>query len=112
MIDSSSFGNIVVDGKGYGDIKIDKDGNVMPWHYTEHHTVLVDDLLELVEGIDVLVIGIGTAGCVRVVDEVKAMAKKKKIKLVIENTADACKSYNDMLKKKPGRVAAILHSTC
>jgi len=112
MINSSSFGTIVVDGKSYGDIKIDKDGNVMPWHYTEHHTVLVDDILELVGGIDVLVIGIGTAGCVRVVDEVREMAKKKKIMLVVENTAEACKSYNDLLKKKPGKVAAILHSTC
>lgn len=112
MIDSSSFGTIVVDGKSHEDIKIDKDGNVRPWHYTEHHTVLADDILELIDGIEVLVIGIGTAGCVTVVDEVKQLVEKKNIKLIIENTSDACNSYNDMLKKKPGKVAAILHSTC
>ncbi len=44
MIDSSSFGTIVVDGKSYGDIKIDKEGKVRPWHYTENHTVLADDI--------------------------------------------------------------------
>lgn len=112
MIDSSSFGRIVVDGKSYEDIKIDKKGNVSPWHYIQHHTVTVDDIIEIAEGIEVLVIGIGTAGCVRVVDEVKEMAEKKKMQLVIANTPDACNAYNDMLKKKPGRVAAIFHSTC
>ncbi len=112
MIDSSSFGKIVVDGKAYEDVKIGRDGNAKPWHYIEHHTVLADDILELVEGIEVLVVGIGTSGYVRVDDSVKKLADENKIKLVIENTADACKSYNEQLKKRPGKVAAIFHSTC
>lgn len=112
MIDSSSFGKIVVDGETYGDVKIGRDGKAMPWHYTEHHTVLADDIIGLAEGIEVLVIGIGTAGYVRVDDSAKELAKEKKIKLVIENTADACKAYNEQLKKRPGKVAAIFHSTC
>lgn len=112
MIDSSSFGSIVVDGNNYGDIKIDKDGNVKTWRFIEHHTVTAGDVLELVEGIEILVIGIGTSGCVNVAGEVKELAEKKKIRLVIEKTADACNSYNQLIKKNPGKVAAIFHSTC
>ena len=112
MIDKNSFGRIAVDGKEFRDVKIDREGNVSPWIFTEDHTVTAKDVSELSEGIEVLVVGIGTAGVVSVAKEVEELAGQKGIKLVVEKTPEACRSYNSMSKKNPGKIAAIIHSTC
>jgi hypothetical protein len=112
MIDSNAFGEIVVDGKAHGDIKIDRNGGVEDWHCREHHTVTAEDIIGLIEGVDILVVGIGTMGAVGVADDAKKLAGEKGVKLVVKNTPEACGAYNSLLEKNPGKVAAIMHSTC
>jgi hypothetical protein len=111
MIDSFTFGRFVVDGNPYKDITIDVSGNVKDWHYVKHHTVTKEDILEILDGAEVLVIGIGTDGCVSVEEEVLEFAKSRNVEVRIENTEKACDVYND-LKKKGKKVSAIFHSTC
>ena len=54
-----------------------------------------------------LLIGTGT-GAMPVMDEVKAEAKRRKIKLVILPTKEAIRA----LKQEPAQTNAILHVTC
>src|SRR3989338_6240252 len=109
MIQSCSFGSIVINNKSFGDIKI--IGNkIIPWHYVEHHAVVEQDMFEIFDSKpDVAVIGIGFSGLVEVRDEVVNLAKEKNIELVILKTKEACEAYNDLLKNKK-KVAAIMHS--
>jgi hypothetical protein len=54
-----------------------------------------------------LVVGTGT-GALPVMDKVKAEAKRRKIELLIQPTADAIEE----IKRKPDQTNAILHVTC
>lgn len=54
-----------------------------------------------------LVIGTGE-GALPVMDEVKLEAKRRKVQLLIQPTAQAI----EMLKRRPADTAAILHVTC
>ena len=111
MIQSCSFGSIVINSKSFGDIKI--IGNkIIPWHYVEHHAVVEQDMFEIFDSKpDAVVVGIGFSGLVEVRDEVVNLAKEKNIELTILKTKEACETYNDLLKNKK-KVAAIMHSTC
>lgn len=111
MIQSCSFGLIVINGKSYGDIKLIGNKTIQ-WHHVEHHAVTEQDMFEIFDSKpDVVVIGTGFSGLVEVKDEVVNLAKDKNIELVILQTKQACEAYNNLLKGKK-KVAMILHSTC
>ena len=109
-----SFGSIAIDGVSYDhDVVIDR-GEVhkrkkkasKKFRETFGHTPL-----SLEEGLPWkcrrLVIGTGT-GALPVMKEVKAEAKRRKVKLLILPTADAI----EKIKQKPNGTNAILHVTC
>ena len=80
MIESFTFGKIVIDGESYEDIKIIGD-KVFPWHYIVHHTVTQRDVIEIFgDNPEYVVIGIGTSKYVHVDKEVIELAEKKNIK--------------------------------
>ena len=111
MIDNFTFGKITINKKNYGDIKI-IGGNIIPWRYTEHHTVTEQDIIEIAEDKpEYALIGIGTFGLVHVKDESISLLKEKHIKTEILLTKKACNRYNK-LKKDGKKVDAIIHSTC
>ena len=109
-IDSYSFGVFVVDGKTYeSDIKL-VDSEIRFWH---DHGLSLDDVKDVVEAKPkVIIIGTGASGVVEVSKEIQDYIKGKGIKLIIEMTGKACKVYNELSAKEPGKIAAILHSTC
>lgn len=111
MIESFTFGKIVIDGESYEDIKIIGD-KVILWHYVKHHTVTKQDILEVFDdNPEYVVIGIGTSKYVCVDKDVIELAQKKNIKLLIEDTEKACQKYNQ-LKQQGKKVNAIIHATC
>ena len=110
MIQNFTFGKIIIDGKTYDyDLKIKQD-KVIRWDYIKHHTVTVKDIEELFDNTDYVVVGIGDPGAVVVEDDVKALAEKRGIKLIIEPTAKAAESFNKLIKTE--KVNAIVHLTC
>ncbi|MAG08186.1 hypothetical protein CMO89_01830 [Candidatus Woesearchaeota archaeon] len=110
-IESYSFGSILIKGIKHEDIKIIGE-KVIGWQYTKHHTVTVQDITEITDSNpEVIVIGTGASGLVKVEDEVIKLAEQKNIKLVIKPSAEACDEYNKLLKENK-KVAAIIHSTC
>jgi hypothetical protein len=111
-VDRYGFGKIVINGKRYGkDVIITPKGEVKEWWRTRGHEVRVKDL-EPIEGeeFDVLIIGTGYFGIVKVLSEVEEWAKKRRVELVAMPTKEACKVYNEVSGKK--KVAAALHLTC
>lgn len=112
MIDSYSFGRIVVDGRRYtSDIIIFPDRVRDNWWRKEGHSLHVDDLKEILqEKPEVLVVGTGSSGLVRVPEETRKRVEAEGIELVVEPTEKACETFNQLSKSR--RVVAALHLTC
>jgi hypothetical protein len=111
------FGVIKVDGKTYekdivienGKVKKRKKGKSKDLKAKYGHTPLTSLEKTIPWDCQTLVIGTGKYGRLPVVDEFKAEAKKRGVKLVILKTAEAVKYYLDNFG--PG-INAIFHITC
>ena len=113
MIERYDFGLVVVDGKQYTSDVIVFPSRVRDgWWRREGHAVCLEDLREVLEDPpEVLVIGTGYYGLVRVEDEVLRELASRGIEVVAQPTKEACRIFNELLKA--GRkVAAALHLTC
>ena len=111
-IDSYQFGLIVVGGERYtSDIVISQDGVKDNWGRRRGHQLCLDDAVKLVTGNpDVLVIGTGALGLMRVLPEAQQAVNDRGIKLIAEATDKACHTYNQLCHSQ--RVVAALHITC
>lgn len=112
MIEHYEFGEFVVDGKKYKSNIVLIGTGVTEGRYLPGHQLKLDDFLQLVAyKPDVIIIGTGAYGVVKVPKEISDYIKKRGIKLVVEKTARACRIYNSLIKEGK-RVAAFLHNTC
>ena len=105
-IDDYESGRIVVDGKPYTEDVIISD-KVYSWRRDEGHHMKVGDIKGIGDA-EVVVIGTGASGIMEVSDEVVEHFKKKNIKIIIQKTTEAVKTFNSLGGKK----AAMLHLTC
>jgi hypothetical protein len=80
------------------------------WRETGHKLSLKDMEDVFQEAPDVLVIGTGYYGLMRVDEEVKKHAKLKGITLVIEKTTQAVQRYNETAPQK--KTIGAFHLTC
>lgn len=113
MIESYSFGQIVVDGKRYtSDIIIFPNRIKNNWRRKEGHRLNIEDLKEVLqEKPEILVLGTGNYGFVKVSADVKDYLQADGIELVIKSTRDACNTFNSLVKSGK-KVVAALHLTC
>ena len=115
MIESYSFGVIVIDGKRYtSDVIVLPERVISGWWRKEGHRLAVEDLKEVLEveaKPEVLVVGTGYSGLLRVPREVEQHLKREGIELVAQPTREACETFNRLLSQGK-RVAAALHLTC
>ncbi|RLI22559.1 hypothetical protein DRO54_00805 [Candidatus Bathyarchaeota archaeon] len=113
MIESYGFGRIVINGKSYSsDIIIVGEKVKADWWRKEGHRLHIEDLKEIVnKDIDFLVVGTGYFGLMKVPDEVKRFLAEKGIEVIVQKTAEACKTFNKLMNSKK-KVAAALHLTC
>lgn len=111
-IDSYSFGRIVIDGVTYtSDVTLLEERVNSSWWRKESHLLAPNDLEEVIRAQpDLLVIGTGFSGVMKVPRETQEFLKSKGIEFVIQRTEDACKTYNETPRDR--RVAAALHLTC
>ena len=112
IIDSYQFGRIVVNGKKYtSDVIIfpyTVNGNW--WRKTGHELCLEDITTIIAEFPEVLVIGTGASGLMKVLLDVQEAAQARHIKLIVEATDKACNTYNQLCHYQ--RVVAALHIAC
>jgi len=112
IIDSYQFGLLVVNGKRYtSDVIIFPDRVRGDWWTKRGHQLCLDDIAEvLAENPEVLVVGTGDSGLVRVLPEVREGVDAQGIKLIVETTDKACNIYNQLCHSQ--KVVAALHLTC
>ena len=112
MIESYDFGQITINGRKYSRDVIIFSGNVKDkWWRREGHRLSLEDLKDVFEAEpEVLVIGTGYSGLMKVPQEVEDFVKSKDIELVVENTRQACQTYNRLCQSR--KVVAAFHLTC
>lgn len=112
MIESYTFGSMVVDGQKYTADLIIFPGRIKSsWWRKTGHTLSMKDIEDVFkEEPEVLVVGTGAMGVMKVEDEVKRYSKEHGIKLIIEKTAKAVESFNTLSEEK--RTIGAFHLTC
>jgi hypothetical protein len=112
MIESYDFGQITINGRRYGrDVIIFSDHVKDGWWRREGHRLSLEDLKDVFEAEpEVLIIGTGYSGLMKVPKDVKDYMSSRNIELVVENTRQACQSYNHLCKSR--KVVAAFHLTC
>ena len=111
-IDHYSFGKVTIEGKVYtSDVIIYPDRVDDSWWRKEGHLLQLADLAEALQAKpDMLVIGTGYAGVMRVPRETIDRIISQGIEVKVERTAKAVEVCNDLQGAKI--VIALLHLTC
>ena len=111
-IDSYSFGQIVIDGRKYSsDVIVFPDKVQSDWWRNKSHLLKLKDIAEIFnENTDVLLVGTGASGQMRVLPEVHQAAEARNIQFIMQPTSEACEIYNQLSRVQ--RVVAALHLTC
>ncbi len=109
MIEDYSFGRIVINGRVYtSDVLIAKD-TVHSWWRKRGHVLNPEDLAVIMEEPpEILVVGTGASGLMRVPDKTVEFIESYGITLIVKKTDEAVKTFNTLTEKK----AAALHVTC
>lgn len=102
----------MIDGRVYNrDVIVSHDNVKDGWWRKEGHRLSLEDLNEVFEAKpEVLVIGTGYVGLMTVPQEVMDHMKSRNIELIVENTRQACKTYNRLCKSR--KTVAAFHLTC
>lgn len=111
-IDSYNFGQIVINAESYTeDVIVFPDRVRSNWWRKNGHEVCVEDLKEVLEEkLETLIIGSGAYGAVKVLPETEERLQTEEIRLIIQRTEDAVRTFNELVKTE--RVVAGLHLTC
>ena len=116
-IDGTTFGSIAIDGKTYEhDVIIRLSGKVEKRRkklskekYGTSHIVSKEEANFIYEnGSDLLIIGAGQEGNVRLSPEASDYFEKKGCAVTVQPTPEAIQAFNDSRRKKIG----LMHVTC
>jgi hypothetical protein len=111
-IDSYRFGEIVINGRKYtSDLIIFPDRVQDDWWRDESHKLTLKDITGILgEKPEILLVGTGAPGMMRVLPEVERELEAGDIQLIVQPTGEACDIYNRLAPTQ--RVIAALHLTC
>ncbi|MGD0184048.1 MAG: MTH938/NDUFAF3 family protein [Roseiarcus sp.] len=116
-IDATEFGSITVDGKTYDhDVIIRLSGKVekrrkrlSKQQYGTSHVISKEEAKFVFEdGCDLLIVGAGQEGNVRLSPEASAYFDKKRCHVLLEPTPEAIRTFNRSSERK----VALMHVTC
>ena len=113
MIESYNFGKIIINSEEYhSDIIIYKNSINDKWWRKEGHNLCIDDIREIInKKPDVLIIGTGNFGLMKVSKELIENIKLSGIEqVIVKKTGDACTEYNKLYKST--NLIAAFHLTC
>jgi hypothetical protein len=111
-IESYDFGSITIDGRTYTrDLKIIGDRVVPNWWRKEGHNLLPDDIEDILEARpEILVVGMGHDGLMRVSAQVEKSLSEAGIRLIAKPTRGAVAEFNSL--RGSSGVAFAAHLTC
>jgi len=116
-IDATEFGAITIDGKTYEhDVIIRLSGEVekrrkrlsKAQYGTSHIISKAEAKFVFEKGCDLLIIGTGQDGNVRLSPEASTYFDKKQCRVVLERTPEAILTFN----RSPDKKVALMHMTC
>jgi hypothetical protein len=112
-IDSYEFGRIVIDGVAYNSDCLILGGSVRAgWWRKKGHMLSVKDVQPIIEvNPDILVVGCGALGMMKVPAEIQKFLTEHKIEVEMLSTSRAVERFNE-LSQSEANVAAALHLTC
>lgn len=112
QIESYQFGRITIDGKAYHkDVIILPERVIAGWWRKEGHALHPEDLAAVLEAApEVLVVGQGASGLMRVAQDTEQALRDAGIELIALPTGRAVETYNRLRGERA--VAAALHLTC
>lgn len=113
MIETYSFGSMKVLGQTHhNDLKIIENQVIPEWWRTQGHVLSLKDIADILDApIDVLVVGTGAYGAMRVPTDVTEAVSRRGIELVSAPTGEAVTAFNK-LRTQGKRVAGAFHLTC
>ncbi|HAX62048.1 MAG TPA: hypothetical protein DCX95_05800 [Elusimicrobia bacterium] len=110
-IEYYDFGEVIVDGKEYaGDVIIFPDRVRANWWRKEGHSLCIDDLKNVIpEKPEIIIIGTGFDGYMKILPETKKYIENQNTKLIVETTKKAIEMHNELQFK---HIITCLHLTC
>ena len=113
MISSTKFGSIMVGNKKYdNDVFVSYKDTVKEGETNSRHLISKKELdLLLVDKPDVIVLGTGQEGCMKISPDSSELAKNRRIEIVESKTPDAIKKFNQ-LYASGRKVVGYMHVTC
>ena len=113
IINSTRFGSITVDGKIYDrddNYIVFWDGEIIGLHTAERHTFGKPELdMILKKNPEIIIVGTGDSGYLKVSEKVRSLCQERGIKLVEMVSREAVTRFNQNLDK---RVVGFIHVTC
>ena len=111
-IDSYSFGKMIIAGATYeSDLIIYPDRINPSWRRKEGHRLQLDDLKEVFTvNPEVLIIGTGKLGVMKVSNEVNTEVRRKNIELIVEKSTRAVELFNSIHTQR--KTVGAFHLTC
>ncbi|MCX7919554.1 MAG: MTH938/NDUFAF3 family protein [bacterium] len=112
-IDSYDFGKIVINGQEFrSDVIIYPDYVDSNWWRKIGHELGIVDVGEvLTRNPEILIIGTGYFGFMRILPETEKYLQERHIRLLAGKTGVVCKEYNQLAECKT-QVIAMMHLTC
>ena len=113
-IESYRFGSITIGNETYtSDVIVSPEEVNASWWRVRGHEVCCEDL-EPVLAVkpQVLVIGTGASGVMKVLPEAEALLRERCAQVHVLPTTRAWKRYNELAENEGRRVVAALHLTC
>lgn len=112
MIEDYSFGHMVIKGQKYtSDLIIFPDRIKSSWWRVTGHKLSLKDLEDvLAEKPEILVVGTGDVGLMKVEEEVRRYARENRITLIVEKTKEAVQKFNELVLTK--KTIGAFHLSC
>ena len=115
VINSTKFGSVTIDGKIYDEEDnyiVFWDGEIIGLHTAERHVFGKPELnIILKKNPDMVIVGTGDSGLLRVSEEVRNLCRRKGIKLIEMRSRGAIIKFNEAFNQEK-KVVAFIHVTC
>lgn len=108
--DSTLFGSVMVNGKKFEhDLIVSWDGEIISRE--KSHVFSKKELLDIMQKEpEVIIIGTGQSGLVKVEPAAEVAAKLENVELIAKPTPQAIEEFNKLVRRK--KVVAVIHVTC
>jgi hypothetical protein len=113
MIKNYDFGKMKIDGEEHlHDLKIVEGHVIGNWWRNEDHRLDMDDIKDILSADpEILVVGTGYSGNMRVEESLRSALQERRIRLIAETTTEAVRVFNELVSEGKD-VAGAFHLTC